>query len=204
MPKQEFLDNLRIARNLFSHPRVETDSSQLDPRALEGMIARAAIWLTPKSVKRFNADDFPELGPDRQRELQTAIDHFLEVANQVPPTQPASPQQLDMARTAFAKVLSILNPYLPTPEEGTKLEEVLRNVEFPAWVANWDYELGSDEDGVPAVWVNLFVDESSAPRREFGRLASQMTTKIRQKLSAAGSNRWPYVRVRTAVEHKTV
>ena len=203
MAKQEFLDNFRIARNLFFHPRVETDSSQLDPQALEQMIARAAIWLTPKSVKGFNAHDFPELGLDRQRELQAAVRDFLDVANQVPPKEAATSQQLGNAKVAFAKMLEILQPYLPTPAEGAMVEEALKCVQFPRWVVNWDYELGSDQDGEPAVWINLFADESSAPRKEFGRLAAQMNTKIHEALAAAKSDRWPYVRMRTAVEHKT-
>ncbi len=202
MSKQGFLDNCRIARSLFVHPGVRTDGPTVDSQELESMVARAAIWLTPKSVKGFNADDFPELGSDQREELRSAINEFLRVAREVPPTEPASQQQLNTARAAFTKVLRILEPYLP--EEGTKVEKALENVAFPPAVANWDYELGSDEDGLPAVWVNLYVDETSGPRRELGRLASQMTTKIHQALSTAGSNRWPYVRVRTAVEHKTV
>src|SRR4051812_28139365 len=100
MAKQEFLDNFRVARNLFVHPRVETDSPNLDREALERRIARAAIWLTPKSVKGFNADDFAELGPDRQRELQAAVGEFLEVASQVPSKDPATSEQLGKATTA--------------------------------------------------------------------------------------------------------
>jgi hypothetical protein len=204
MAKQDFLANLRIARRLFAHARVETDSPNPDPAALERQIARAAIWLTPKSVSGFNAADFPELGPDRQGELQAAVREFLEVAKEVPPDQPATPEQLGNARVAFAKVLQILQPYLPTPREGEQVEEALEGVRFPVWVVNWDYELGNDQDEVPAVWVNLFVDDTSAPRKEFGRLASETTEKIRRALTAAGSDRWPYVRVRTAVEHKRV
>jgi hypothetical protein len=202
MAKQEFLSNFRIARNLFAHPHVPTDSSQINPQAMERMLARAAIWLTPKSVKGFNADDFPELGIDRQRELQAAVREFLEVAKEVPPNEPATPEQFGNAQVAFAKMLTILQPYLPTSQEGEQVEEALKRVDFPPWIVNWDYELGSDEDGSPAVWINLFADQDSAPRREFGPFASQVTTTIRQALSVVGSNRWPYVRLRTAVEHK--
>jgi hypothetical protein len=202
MAKQEFLSNFRVARNLFAHPHVHTDSSQINPQALERMLARAAIWLTPKSVKGFNADDFSELGTDRQKELQVAVREFLEVANQVPPNEPATPEQFGKATMAFAKMLAILQPYVPIPQEGNQVEEALKRVDFPPWVVNWDYELGSDEDGSPAVWINVFADQDTAPRREFGRFASQATTNIQQALSAAGSNRWPYVRLRTAVEHK--
>jgi hypothetical protein len=204
MAKQEFLDNFRVARNLFHHPRVTTDNPQVDPRALEQMIARAAIWLTPRSVDGFDADDFPELGLDRQAELRAAVSEFLAVANQVPPTEPAKPDQLAKATAAFAKMLSILGPYVPAPAEGENIEEALQSVEFPSWIANWDYELGSDQDGLPAVWINLFADETSAPRKEFGRVASQLTRKIREALAAVGSDRWPYVRMQTAVEHKVL
>ncbi|MGA2032883.1 MAG: hypothetical protein ABSG68_11535 [Thermoguttaceae bacterium] len=204
MSKQEFLQSFRIARSLFAHPRVQTDSPALDRQESEKMIARSAIWLTPKSVKGFNADDFSELGPERQQELQSAVSEFLHLAQQVPPTQPASQQQLVAAKAAFTKLRRILDPYLPTPEEGREVEEALTKVDFPAWVASWDCELGSEEDGVPAVWINLYLDETIAPRKDFGRFASQMAAKFRQALSAAGNRRWPYVRVRTAVEHKTV
>jgi hypothetical protein len=204
MSKQEFLENLRIARSFFAHPRIQTDSPRLDPQDVEKRIVQAAIWLTPKSVRGFNADDFPELGPGRQQELRTAISEFLGVAERVPPTQPASQQEYRAAETALVKILRILEPYLPTPQEGKEVEELLNKLDFPPWVANWDYELGSDQDEVPAVWINVYVDGAVAPRKDFGRFASQMTAKVRQALSTAGVHRWPYVRVRTAVEHKTV
>ncbi len=202
MAKQEFLDNFRVARNLFHHPRVRTDSLPLDPQALGQRVARAAIWLTPKSVEEFDADDFPELGPARQAELRNAISDFLGVAKQVPPADAATPDQLSQATGAFGRMLSILEPYMPASDEVRKIEEALEKVEFPPWIPNWDYELGSDHDGLPAVWINLFADETSAPRKEFGRVASRLNREIREALVAVGSDRWPYVRMWTAVEYK--
>src|SRR5215831_14700493 len=117
MSKQDFLNNFRIARNLFMHPRVETDSPHLDPQAIEQKLARAAIWLTPRSVKGFNASDFPELGRDRQRELQTAVRDFLEIANRVPANKPATTEQYNNAAAMFVKILEILAPYLAEPDE---------------------------------------------------------------------------------------
>ncbi len=204
MAKQEFLSNFRIARNLFIHPRVEADSRQVNQQAATQTLARAAIWLTPKSVAGFNPGDFPELGPDRQKELHGAVREFLEVAKEVPANKPATTEQYANAALAFEKTLEILEPYLAAPEEGRLVAKCLRNVEFPAWVLNWDYELGSDDEGTPAIWVNIFADESSASPREFGRLAAQMTHKIRQALSKGGVHRWPYIRFRTAVEHKSL
>src|SRR5262245_14662964 len=112
MAKQDFLDIFRVARNLFFHPRVAADSMQADPQAIEQKVARAANWLTPNSVKGFNADDFADLGLDRQRELQAAVRGFLDVAQQVPPNAAAKPEQLGNAKVAFEKMLQILTPYL--------------------------------------------------------------------------------------------
>jgi hypothetical protein len=165
-------------------------------------LARAAIWLTPKSVAGFNAADFPELGLDRQRELQSAVQDFLAVARQVPADKPATDEQYGNASVAFLKLLDILGPYLPLPDEAKKVEAALRSVDFPTWVVNWDYELGSDSDGAAAVWVNVFADEQTVPRQHLGRAASELTTKVRQAFSASGVDRWPYIRMKTSFEHK--
>src|SRR6266446_1766525 len=204
MAKQDFLSNFRIARNLFIHPRLDGIGSGLDPQATAQRLAKAAIWLTPKSVAGFNAADFPELGLDRQRALQDAVREFLAVANQVPADQAATVEQYGQASVAFAKMLEILAPYLTTPEEGRRVAQALQSIPFPPWVVNWDYELASDDEGTPAVWINLFADQSNASPKEYGRLASQMTQPIRRALSANGVGRWPYIRVRTAIEQKAI
>jgi hypothetical protein len=203
MAKQDFLRNFRIARNLFIHPLAESDNPTIDVAAAAKKLARAAIWLTPKSVKGFNADDFPELGLDRQKELQTAVRDFSEVAKDVPADKSATAEQYGNAAVAFRKMFAILDPYLASPEEGKLVAQAIRTVELPPWVLNWDYELGSDAEGSPAVWVNFFADQSAATPTDFGRFASQMTQKIRPALSAAGVKRWPYIRVRTAAEYKS-
>ena len=145
----------------FIHRCRRTTHSSIH-RQLRGR-SRAAIWLTPNSVRGFHADDFSELGLDRQRGLQAAVREFLEIAKEVPPTESPTPEQFGNAKGAFAKMLAILQPYLPTPQEGEQVEEALKRVDFPPWVVNWDYELGSDEDESPALWVNLYVDQDSAP-----------------------------------------
>jgi hypothetical protein len=204
MARRYFLSNFRIARNLFVHPQIETDSPHSDPHALEQKLARAAIWLTPRSVKGINAAEFPELGPDRQRELQTAVQDFLEVANQVPATKPATTEQYRDAAVAFRKLLDILNPYLPTADENKRVEKALRSVEFPPWVVNWDYEMALDAEESPILWVTLFADEHVASPEEYARDATPLTRTIRQALTAAEVSRWPYVRVQTAAEHKSM
>jgi hypothetical protein len=200
--KQDFLTNFRMARNLFFHSRVYTDSTSLDQDSIKRMVVRAALWLTPKSVAGFNAAHFPELGTDRQLELQRLVKEFREIATNVPPNKPATGDQYDSATLVFMKLIQILDPYLFSPQEGEEVEEALKKVDFPPWAVNWDYELGSDPDGSPSVLVTIFVDDESLPRRELGRFASSMTSKIRVALNEVGSQRWPNIIVRTGVEHK--
>jgi hypothetical protein len=200
--KEKFLANFRVARNLFFHPRVEADSSTIDTTSISDVLTRGAIWLTPKSVEGFNSADFPELKTDRQTKLLNAVQAFKTVANQVPADKPPTKEQYGKAATAFIAILNILNLYLPTPEESKKVEKALRNVPFPPWVVNWDYELGSSEEGDAAVWVNVFA-EGNVARSNYGRFASQIIPRIREALAAEGVRRWPYVRLRTATEYKT-
>jgi hypothetical protein len=205
LAKRDFLSNFRIARNLFVHPqRIEIGSTRVDTAATAETLARAAIWLTPKSVAGFNAADFPELGAGRQAELQTAVQNFLAVATHVPADKPATKEQYGNASVALARILEILKPYLPVPDEGEKVATALRSVDFPPWVVNWDYELASDSDGTAAIWVNVFADEQAVPKTQLGRAASELTSKVRQALNSHQIRRWPYIRLSTALEHKVV
>lgn len=203
--KLDFLTNFRIARNLFVHPQVEADSPAVDTSALAGTLARSAIWLTPKSVAGFNAADFSsDLGPEELGELQSAVNDFLAVARNVPPDEPATGEQFTAAAVAFRRMLNILTPYLPLPDESKQVEGVLRGVSdrFPTWVVNWDYELGTDAEGRGAVWVNVYADERSVPWSQLGRAAAELADTVHGALGAAGIDRWPYVRMMTAREHK--
>jgi hypothetical protein len=202
MSKRDFLDNLRVARNLFVHGGVTTDSRHLDPVALARALARAAIWLTPTSVKGFRADDFQELGTAQQRALADAVQDFERVARQVPPDVPATDQQFTEAKAALERILAILANYLPSHEETTRIPNALAALDFPPWVLNWDYEVGSDEDSGPAIWVTLYADERAVPPDQFGRRASEMIPKLRSALTTAGIRRWPYIRMRTGREYK--
>ncbi len=192
MAKQEFLDNFRVARNFFVHDE--------EGAATAG---RAALWLTPKSIKGFDAADFAELGLARQSELQTAAHAFADIADHVPPAEAATEEQLKLAKASFARMLSILDRYVPAPPEGKKIEEALKTIAFPSWVVDWSYELDNDWVDEPGVWVTLFIDQRKAPRAELGQLVGKFTGPIRHALLKLGVQRWPYIRVRLPIEHKS-
>jgi hypothetical protein len=202
LAKRDFQANLRIARNLFGHPKVDADSAGIDTAAIADRLVSAALWLTPRAVSGFREADFPELGPNRQAELSAAVRDFLAVATQVPPDKPATKEQYRDASVAFAKILELLRVYLPVPDEAKQVEVALRSVEFPSWVLNWNYELASDSDGAAAVWVDVFADEQVLPKAQLGRTASELASKVREALESHQIHRWPYIRLRTALEYK--
>jgi hypothetical protein len=203
MAKREFLLNLRTARNLFV-PRVQTDHPSLDPRKLEGQLARAAIWLTRSAVKGFDANEFQELAPDLRAELKENVERFLRVAEQVYPSKPATEIQIKEGMMALGRVLDILKPYLPTQGEVKQVEEALENIRFPDFVLGFDYELGADSMGDPAVWIWVLVKDEAANRADLTASSTEMERRIREALNAAGSTRWPFVRLRTASEQRAL
>jgi len=199
--RRQFLANLRVARNLFAHARAAANGPGADPAAAEAAQARAAVWLTPRSVDGFDAGDFPELVPARQQELPSAVQDFLAVAREVPPDQPATTDQYRRGAAALRRILGILEPYLALPDEGEKVEAALGKVPFPPAVVNWDYQLGHDSSDEPCVWVDLYLDDS-LPGWEYGRTNLRLLGQIREALLAEGVTRWPYSRVRLATADK--
>lgn len=203
MAKLDFLRNLKTARNLFVH-RVRTDRPAPDPKKVEGQLQRAALWLTPSAVAGFDIRDFAELPSDAQTRLQENIERFARAAKQVPPTGPATPQQIKDAMPAFLKVLELLNPYLPADGEAKQIREALEGIKFPQFVLNWEFELGPDSTGEPAVWVWVIVDDAAGEEEGFTKAALKLEEQIREALLAAGVARWPYVRFRTATEQRAL
>jgi hypothetical protein len=203
MSKRDFLDNLRVARNLLAHGNVTTDSHHLDPAALTRALMRAAIWLTPRAVKGFEAGEFRELGVTQQQSLADAVQEFERVAKLVRPDAPATDQQYAEAKAALEKIVTLLDNYLPSHEEANQIQTALAKVDFPSWLLNWDYEVGSDAEGDPAVYITLYADETAIPPDQYGKKVSEMIPKFRAALTTAGVRRWPYVRLRTSREYKT-
>jgi hypothetical protein len=203
MSKSEFLSNLKTARNLFFH-RVQTDHPGVDAKSIDGQLARAAIWLTPSTVKGFDAKDFPELSESARNDLKEKVSRFESIAKQVPATEPATAQQIQQAMPCFIGILSALELYLRSGGELQQVRDALEAVTFPEAVLTWDFELGTDSTGDPAVWVWVFVDSATAESDDFASLASDIEDRIRESLSAANVTRWPYVRFRTASEQRAL
>lgn len=203
MSKSEFLTNLITARNLFFH-RVHTEGPPLDPKSVQAQLGRAAIWLTPSSVRGFNPGDFLELSPEARRELAQNVERFREIASQVAPTQPPTAEQTQEAMVCLLRVFELLAPYLPTGGELDQIKHALEQVQLPEAVLTLDFKLGEDSTGEPAVWVWVFVEPDAAARKGFDTLAADVPKKVRDALAKAGITRWAYVRFRTASEQRAL
>jgi hypothetical protein len=194
---------LRAARNFLFH-HVDGDRERSGPDDVARRPARAAIWLSPASVRGFDVSDFPELTEPVREELREHVEAFARIAGQVPPTEPVNEEQLEAARQSFLSILRIMEPYLPTGEETRMLRDAMKNVRFPAGVLTWEFEFGRDSTGDPAVWIWIVVDDTAANEPGFDREANLLPRQIREALRKSGIERWPYVRFRTASEQKAL
>jgi hypothetical protein len=200
MSKSDFLQSVRVARNLLIHDESGTGGCALVGTASHPH-SRAAIWLTPVSVKSYRAEDFRELQPGQQQTLTSAVRAFEQVARHAPPMPLDSDHQRQDAKAALKEILAIVGQYLLDDEDASEIQTALTKLGFPSWVVNWDCETGTDEEGAPAVWVTLFVDETMVTPTQLGRLVPEMIPQFRLALRTAGLRHWPYIRVRTAREH---
>jgi len=203
MAKQEFIRNLRLARNLQAH-HVSADHPGMDKKRIEAMLSRADLWLTPAAMRGFHPDDFPELSEESRAALDRSVRAFRHVAAQVPNNGPASTKQEAAARQEFERILRIMEAYLPTTEEVRRLRAAMREVHFPPGALTWEFEFGQDSSGDPAVWIWVVVDDAAVDEATFANATTRFSREIRGMLQKVGLDRWPYVRLRTASEQKSL
>jgi hypothetical protein len=146
MAKVEFLQNFRTARNLFYH-RGKTSRPSRDPRTVEAQLSAETVWLAPSSVRGFSVREFQELSPDDRNRLKENVERFLQVAKEVPPVRPPTPEQAREAIDAFLGMQEILEPYFVTGGEDGQVRQILERVLASKDILTWDYELGSDSTG---------------------------------------------------------
>lgn len=201
MPKQEFIRNVQLARNLFAH-RVGAGQPVVNEEEMSRRLSRAALWLTPASVRGFDAADFPELPDETRGLLERSVHQFRKIAAAVEENEPATAEQEGAALRNFEEIIRILHPYSPNTGELDQLRAVMSAIHLPDFVQTWDYEFGLDWSGDPAVWIWLVVDDDAANHPSFMTTSTRLQREIHRALKATGSERWPYVRFRTFSEQR--
>jgi hypothetical protein len=105
MAREDFLDNLRVAHQLFppmktSRPGERTTDFSGDP------------WLTPKVVDGFDPADFADWPKEEREELEREIAAFLAIAHEVLPDQPATRTQSKQARRHLERAMKVVRDRL--------------------------------------------------------------------------------------------
>ena len=198
--KGMFLENLRKARNLFAHGRKQTGTSLLGTHVSADPDVRGAVWLTPNAVEGFDMTDFPELGKTAQGKLRTAVDEYTHAIGGS--REGSDSDSLEALSRSFLEILRLLLHHIPPLEGSGSVEAVLQEMTFPDWVANWDYDLGEDSGGDPAVWVKVIADLSRMPSNQLGRLVMNLNEQVYRRLAEAGISRQVYIRLKSTLEHK--
>lgn len=106
--REEFILDVRQAASLLQKPTVRADSNRIDTDAIEKILDRAALWLTPKVVEHYRPDDFTAWAKECQDRLRTAVERFREIAQQVPPDKPATYEQFTEGSRRFRDLIDVL------------------------------------------------------------------------------------------------
>ena len=102
--REEFFLDVRTAARLEQRPIVTTDSELVNHVAVSRALQRAALWLTPKVVEKYDPNDFSTFPADLQAGLSQAIGDFRSVAASVPPDKPATNDQFVQGLDAFRRM----------------------------------------------------------------------------------------------------
>lgn len=112
MSREEFYDSLRNASRMLAPPAVRSDQGAGHGRRIAAILHSADIWLTPKSVEAYEANDFSDWPVSVRKSLQEAVGAFLVVAEQVPADKPATRTQSRMARKHLETVIELVRGQL--------------------------------------------------------------------------------------------
>jgi hypothetical protein len=156
MAREEFLLNLRIAASSVSFA-VQTDSPHLDPDRLQKVLNGCAMWLTPGSVDDFAPDDFPELPPEKQRELEREVKRFRDVARTVAANEAAAPDKVQKALPHLHRIIELTREAV-IAEWRSALDGLFNDVEA------WSKKQGWDVQRDPKRVTESFLGEYEVPR----------------------------------------
>ena len=164
--------------------------------------AKQPGWLTPATVADLSDGDFVTLSPGQRKELRRAVERFQAIAGSGSRPTPAEEAG---ARAALDTILDLLQPYL-TPESRTVREAIWRawrDEHARDWMPTFDYELGEDWTGDPAIRIWLILnDDVDVEADDTREKLSRLRTLIRKELRATGVGRWPYTSVWTLSDAK--
>jgi hypothetical protein len=138
MALRDFWISVRTGARLIA-PTATADSPRLDSAKIERILRGATIWLTPRSVHGFDASDFDFLTEAERNQLSKSVERFREIASQVPPDKPATPQQIQQALPEFLRILEVLRPDKYADPEALVVGKRVENIVSELDVKRWPY-----------------------------------------------------------------
>ncbi|MCA9223529.1 MAG: hypothetical protein KDA71_24620, partial [Planctomycetales bacterium] len=100
--------DVRQSARTLQQPRVETDSDKVDTDAIAEILHRAALWLTPRVVDHYAAEDFTNCSEEQQQRLDLAVNEFRYIAEQVSSDQPADIEQFTSGMNRVRNLIAAL------------------------------------------------------------------------------------------------
>jgi len=199
---RDFWTNVRAGAS-FVAPQATADSPRLDSAAIENILKREVIWLTPKTVEGFDPKEFEFLSPAERASLTDAVDRFRDIARKVPPNKPATDEQIQQALPQFHRIVEILRPdKYADPDAfviGKRVEQRLAD-HFPPSICELRFGTGEDTSGVPALWIWVVLKNEAAAKDVFSSNVRAVRELLEATVRELGTDRWPYVRFRTDAE----
>jgi hypothetical protein len=207
MSLQDFWLSVRTGTS-FLAPRATADSPKLDANKIAQTLRSAVIWLTPKSVEGFEAADFPFLPESERTQLADLVAQFHAIASIVPPTEPATREQIDQALPFFLGIIKMLEFDRYGDAEayriGKKIEQAIDNYR-PQELAELRFNTGRDHTGDPAIWIWAILEEAAAADdARFFHLTEKMRKLLDTASRAMAPDLWPYIRFRTVSEQAEI
>ncbi len=194
MSMSEFFGTMRFVANMVNPPADDLHRQQTED-----------LWLTPATVADFSEPNFISRSPEERARLRTAVEKFREVAELRESGSTVTPDQRSEAREAFETIWKLLAPYRSDESEKVHLAiwQAWQQESDRGWMPTFDYEVGVDSTGDPAVWIWFIVNDDVEVSDERTRdQLSRLRTLIRIKFHEAGIERWPYISLRSRSEAK--
>jgi hypothetical protein len=142
MSRDDFLENLRIADRSLRTP-VESWEGGHGSTGV-GLLRSTDLWLTPKSVDGYQANDFSDW-PKRDRDaLAIAVAGFADIARTVSGDEPATKAQSKAARDHLERAIMIVRGHI-LPEWISAQEAMIREATEAAEAEGWFVERDEKE-----------------------------------------------------------
>lgn len=202
MTTAEFLNHFRAAAH-FLTPWEYEGGQPPTPEYLTHAQKYAALWLTPRTVEDFDTSGFYDLSAEQKEALRSDVDQFRALAEQVATAGAATPVQAAAGLQLFRAMYRVLGPFRFDRQDirvARLLGEMRRAGEFPPFVVGYEFELGDDHTGDPAVWVWLIVTDESEDQQQVYEWFRPLRAKIADRLDADGIDRLVYLYYRTVSE----